>query len=433
MTTRRTFIRHLGAAACMPLVMGPLVRAASPNGKLRLAGIGVGGKGWGDIELTSKGQIVAAMCDIDQRTLDKSAARFGHEVRKYNDWRELLAHAEDVDACTVSTPDHMHAPIALSAMRAGKHVYVQKPLTFSVHEARVLGAAAKQHGVMTQMGTQGHSSTDVRLSVALMRQKAVGPIRQVHIWTNRPIWPQGIDRPAGADPVPDFMHWDNWLGVAPARPYKKDVYNPFKWRGWLDFGTGALGDIGCHAFDRYWEGLALTAPTEIWSDGPAPNGETFPSASTVHYLFPGTEYTADTLHLVWYDGGNLPDPQAINRPAGTKLPDNGLVALGPEGDISGHRLNPDSKFKDFQYPKVEADDHYQQWTRACLGQGKTSTPFDTFASPMTEAVLLGNIALRYPGTRLKWDATSMRFTNHDQANHDLKRPYREGWHIEGLG
>lgn len=431
--SRRTFIR--AAAACslaVPVIATCPIHADSPNGQLRVGGIGVGGKGWGDIQETTKSKArVVAVCDIDDKRLGRAADRFP-DARKFTDWRELL-QMKDIDAVTVSTPDHTHAPATLTAIRRGLHVYCQKPLTHSVWEARQIGLATAKHGVVTQMGTQGHSSARSRVYVEMLRRKAVGHVRQIHIWTNRPIWPQGLDRPA-ARPVPAGVHWDQWLGVAPRREYHEHLH-PFSWRGWLDFGTGALGDIGCHALASVWDGLRLKAPTRVWSDGKAPNGETFPKAGVVHYTFPKNDLTGGEMELIWYDGGNRPDRGLFPfMPGDWKVPDGGNLVVGSEGCMYGNRLYPREKFADYDYPQCKGDDHYMQWTLACLDRSrKTVTPFDTFSSPLAETVLLGNVALRFPSQKLSWDPEAFSFPGMPKANQYLRREYRAGWRIEDLG
>jgi len=430
--TRRTFLRSAATTGlALPVISSRRVHAESGKAQLRIGGIGVGGKGWSDVIETSKDKArVVALCDIDKGRLKKAARRFP-EAKKFTDWRKLL-QMEGLDAVTVSTPDHTHAPATMTAIRRGLHVYCQKPLTHSVWEARQIGLAAAKHDVVTQMGTQGHSSSGSRLVVALLRRKAIGPIKQIHIWTNRPIWPQGLDRPA-AKPVPAGVDWDQWIGVAPYREYH-DHLHPFSWRGWLDFGTGALGDIGCHAIAAVWDGLHLSAPNQVWSESEAPNGETFPKAGVIHYSFPANDLTAGPFELTWYDGGKVPDRSLFSlMPSDWRMPNGGALIIGENGCIYGNRLYPQGKFARYDYPKVEGDDHYMQWTKACLDRSrKTVTPFAAFSSPLTEAVLLGNIALHYPNQKLQWDTAAFKFPNKPEADRLLRRSYRDGWRIEGL-
>jgi len=443
-TTRRTFIKQTAATGAAFSFAAPAIIHGAPNEKLNIAGIGVGGKGAGDIAMTSVGQNVVAICDVDERTLGKAAEKYTG-ARKYNDWRKLLEQ-KDIDAVTVSTPDHMHAPIAMSAMQLGKHVYVQKPMAHSVFEARQLTLAARKYNVVSQMGNQGHSGSGYRSVVNWIQGGAIGKVREAHAWTNRPIWPQGVDRPAKSSPVPSYLHWDLWLGVAPERPYAGSVepdrkgrgaYHPFNWRGWLDFGVGALGDMGCHIIDPVVWSLELGAPKHIWSEGPAPNGETFPEWGIIHYEFAKTPYTAGgTVQMTWYDGGRKPPRELVPLPDSEETPSNGSLYVGEKGTIlcphgGVPRLLPAEKFADVDLPMAEDDDHYQQWTMACKGQGKATSHFD-YSGPLTETVLLGTIAIRHPNQKLAWDSTNLKVTNLEKANRFVHQEYRHGWEVPGL-
>ncbi|MEW6307040.1 MAG: Gfo/Idh/MocA family oxidoreductase [Verrucomicrobiota bacterium] len=444
-TTRRAFLKQVTAATAV-LGFPAIVRSSSPNNQLNIAGIGVGGKGAGDIAETSAGQNVVAICDVDANTLGSAAQKYTG-AKKYDDWRKLLEQ-KDIDAVTVSTPDHMHAPIAMSAMQLGKHVYVQKPMAHTVYEARQMAKAARDYKVVSQMGNQGHSGTGYRTLVKAVQSGVIGRIKEAHTWSNRPIWPQGIDRPSGSDPVPAHLNWEGWLGVAPYRPYVGNreeadakakgrragggVYHPFKWRGWLDFGVGALGDMGCHIIDPVVWSLDLDAPTAVWSDGPAPNGETYPSWEIIHYQFPKTKYTAGPVQMTWYDGGKLPARELVPLPADEKTPTNGCLLIGENGVIlcehgKSPRVLPDNR----PLEEVPGDNHYQQWTKACKGEGKATSHFD-YAGPLTETVLLGTIAIRFPGVKLQWNSKVLTVTNVVEANRFVHHPYRQGWHIEGL-
>src|SRR6266550_2468507 len=299
---RRNFLRTSAAMATVTILPSGLLQAA-PNDKPNIAAVGVGGKGWSDITETSKNDAahVVAFCDVESgggRGKKKSTSGFGaaaekwpHAVR-YTDWREMLdKEGKRLNGITVSTPDHMHAPVTMTAIQMGLATYTQKPLTRTLHEARQLRLAAKKAGVVTQMGNQAHSSAGYRALVQLVQNGAIGKVKEAHTWSNRPIWPQGIDRPQGSSPVPESLNWDLWLGVAPERPNVEKVYHPFAWRGWYDFGAGALGDMGCHIIDPVYWSLGLTAPTKVWYEGPTPKPETFPKSETITYEFPGTKYT----------------------------------------------------------------------------------------------------------------------------------------------
>ena len=441
--TRRVFLQQSAAASIvLPTFVSSTVFGA--NDRLNIAGIGVGGKGRGDIENTSQGQNVVAICDVDDRTLGEAEKRYpGAKV--YNDWRRLLEQ-KDIDAVTISTPDHMHAPVTVSAMQLGKHVYVQKPLAHTIHEARQMRLLAKQCGVVSQMGNQGHSTSGYRTLVKLIQDGTIGKVKEAHAWSNRPIWPQGIDRPATTDPVPSYLHWDLWLGVAKERPFvgasegrKRDrgVYHPFNWRGWLDFGVGALGDMGCHIIDPVVWSCELGAPTKVWSDGPSPNGETFPNWGIINYEFAGTKHTdGESFQMTWYDGGKKPAEELARLPDREKLPDNGSLFIGEKGVLlcphgGSPRLLPTNQYADFKIDEVAGSDHYMQWTNACKGEGEATSHFD-YAGPLTETVLLGTIAIRFPGQSIEWNSEKLEVTNLADANAFVRKAYRDGWQVKGL-
>jgi predicted dehydrogenase len=444
--TNRSRRQFLGQAAVGGVALPLLVTSNSVAGaskRLNIAAVGVGGKGRSDIANSSKGHNVVAICDVDKRTLAQSAKEY-RKAKQYTDWRKMLEQ-KDIDAVTVSTPDHMHAPIAITAMELGKHVYVQKPLAHTLFEARQMRLVAQKHGVVTQMGNQGHSGSGYKTVVRLIQEGVIGKVKEAHAWSNRPIWPQGVRRSEKSDPVPDWLEWDLWLGVAPNRPYvgpaegakkSRGAYHPFNWRGWLDFGVGALGDMGCHIIDPVVWSCGLSAPTKVWSDGPIPNGETFPKWGIIQYEFPGTEFTSgDNFRMTWYDGGKKPDQKLARLGKGEELPSNGSLYIGEKGVIlcphgKNPTLHPNSQFGE----KIEleaADDHYQQWTNACLGNGETTSHFG-YAGPLTETVLLGTVAIRFPGKKLEWDSENMKFTNVATANHFVHHNYRKGWEVPTL-
>jgi predicted dehydrogenase len=450
--SRRDFLSTSAAMASVTILPSGLLKAA-PNEKPNLAAVGVGGKGWGDITETSKDGAanVVAFCDVDsgagrggkrQNSGFSAAAERWPNATRYTDWREMLdKEHKRLNGVTVSTPDHMHAPVTMTAMQLGLATYTQKPLTRTIHEARQLTLAARKTGVVTQMGNQGHSGVAYRTLVQLIQGGAIGKVKEAHTWSNRPIWPtHGIDRPPGSSPIPASLNWDLWLGVAPERPFVADVYHPFAWRGWFDFGAGALGDMGCHIIDPVYWSLDLTAPTKVWYEGPSPKPETFPKSETIYYEFPGTKYTAtSTIRVNWYDGGLLPPAELAPLPAGEKLPSNGSLFVGEQGVLlcehggrgGGPRLLPADKFKDYPIPKLEQVDHYLQWTNAIRGEGKTVSNFD-YAGALTETVLLGTIACRFPGEQLQWDSANLRFTNLPKANDYVRQAYRKGWEVSGL-
>jgi predicted dehydrogenase len=439
---RRNFLKTAAAATLGIQIVPRHVLGGGgqtpPSGKLNLASIGVGGMGGSDIGSLSEGPIhMVAVCDVHEGNRNAAARRFPG-AKTFADWRELLDQIDkQIDAVSVSTPDHMHAPISMSAIHRGKHVYCQKPMTHTIYEARQVAAAARKAKVVTQMGIQIHSTVEYRMATELIQGGAIGKIKEVHSWSDRPGWPQGGPRPQGQSPVPKELNWDFWLGVAPQRPYLHDVYAPFKWRGFLDFGCGALGDMGCHIIDPPYTALKLTSPNFVSVEGPGCTDDMHPAWEVIHYEFPGTEYTAGkTLDLTWYDGGHKPDESLVPLGKDQHLPGNGSIFVGEKGSIllphvGGPQLLPREEFLSYKRPKLPGHNHYVQWVNACLGKDKTSANFD-FAGPLTETVLLGVLAARYPGKKLQWDAAKLQVANLPEANQHLRLNYRQGWAVEGL-
>jgi predicted dehydrogenase len=437
---RRDFLRTT-AAGVAGLALGRIGRAALPdkNGRLRLAAIGTGGKGQDDLQNISASPRVevVAICNVDdtQPHLGWAAETFP-KAAKFSDYRRLLDKANTFDAVSVSTPDHMHAPIALAAMALGKHVFCQKPLTHTVHEARLMRDTAEKNKLVTQMGNQIHSHSAYRTGVGLIHDGAIGKVREVHSWQAGDMrWLLAETRPQGSDPVPASMKWDLWLGVAPERPYKKDLYHPQNWRAWQDFSTGQLGDFGCHILDPVFMALELTAPTSIEAEAPKLNDETWARQSTVRYEFPGTKRTAgDTIAVTWYDGkDHKPNLESAGIPENFKLPHAGSAFIGEMGIMvlphwSQPRLLPEEKFADYKMPQLEDLNHYTSWAHACLGDGKATSNF-SYSGPLTETVLLGAIGIRFPKEQLLWDTKKCQFTHHSDANSRLTKEYRKGWEL----
>jgi len=404
------------------------------NERLRIASVGTGGKGWSDLNgvAASPAVEVAALCDIDSSEphLGRAATRYP-EARRYADWRKLFDESNDIDGVIVSTPDFMHAPISLPAMELGKHVFCQKPLTHSVEEARQMNEAAKKNQVVTQMGNQIQSHTAYRTAVKIVHEGLIGKVKSVHSWQGgQPRWPRHIERPEGSDPVPKHVRWDLWQGVAPRRPYKDDLYHPFNWRGWRDYGTGQLGDFGCHILDPVFMAIGLTAPKSLVAEAPPIKPDTWTDAATVHYLFPGTDRTAeDQLQVTWYDAAGVTPPreQLGDVPKDYKLPKAGSVLVGEKGSlviphVSTPRLFPEEAFPADRVPQVEGVDHYVQWADACRGMDKATSSFD-YSGPLTETVLLGTIGIRHPEKTLHWDSAKGKITNNDQANAMVTKEY----------
>jgi len=445
--TRRSLLELSAAAAGLYLASCAASSTATSaptrtiKGRLRHAGIGVGGMGGADLDhIASHPEVdVVALCDVDAERLKAAADKYP-KARTYADWRELLETEKgQIDSVHVSTPDHMHAAIELAALRAGLHVYGQKPLTRTIEEARAVAAAARAAGAVTQMGIQNRSNTPYRQALELFRAGHIGAVHEVHVWTDRPAgwWPQGVERPQGSDPVPETLDWDKWLGVARERPFKADTYHPFKWRGWVDFGTGAQGDMACHLMDPATWFLELGHPTRIRSDGPPPNGETFPLWSTVHYEFPANQHTTrGPLLLTWYDGGRKAPRQLLDDLGLAEVTANACLFVGTKGALladpySGPSLLPAERFADVKPTPIEPIDHWHQWVDACLGKGQASAPF-SYAAHLTEVALLGNIALQFQNETLEWDGERMRFPSRPEAERLLGSPQRTGWEIRGL-
>lgn len=356
----------------------------------------------------------------------------------------MLEKQKDIDAVVIATPDHTHAVIAMMAMKMGKHVYCQKPLTRTVYEARMLTEAARKYKVATQMGNQGHSGEGLRLVCEWIWDGAIGPVREVHAWTDRPIWPQGIPRPEDTPPVPATLDWDLWLGPAPKRTYHP-AYHPFRWRGWWDFGTGALGDMACHIVDPIFSALKLKYPSSIEASCSTSDEswdkdkfESFPVASIVHYNFPACE-DMPAVKLHWYDGGLK--PQRPEELEGSRKLGGSVIFVGDKGKmISGEyggspRIIPEEKMREYKRPPKTleripggSDGHEGDWVRACK-TGKPACSNFNYSGPMSEAVVLGNLAIRLPDQKLDWDGEKMEITNLPEANKYINEPYRDGWNL----
>ncbi|MCA9195142.1 MAG: Gfo/Idh/MocA family oxidoreductase [Planctomycetales bacterium] len=444
--SRRKFLNAAGTSvATFTILQAGSARTYAANEKLSIACIGVGGRGGSNISGTESQNIVA-LCDVDWQ---RAAAAFAKlpSAKRYKDYRVMLSEMESkIDAVVVSTPDHHHFPASMTAIRLGKHVYCEKPLTHSIWEARELRKAAHEAGVATQMGNQAQASNDTRIVQEFVMDNAIGPIREAHIWTDRPsrglhgeYWPQGIPRPTDTSAVPDTMAWDLWIGPAPMRPYHP-AYAPFKWRGWWDFGTGALGDIGCHFFDPVYRALKLKAPSTVEAVSTRVNEESYPLGSVVTFHFPARG-EMPPVKLQWHDGGlRPPRPDALKD--GNNMGANGVMLVGEEGVIltdwdNGWHMFPENRAKEYGTPPevlARSPGHHEEWILACKGGPKAGSNFD-WAGPLTEGILLGNVALRsqlrddLTQKKLLWDSDNLAFTNHDSANQFLRRDYREGWQV----
>jgi len=459
---RRTFLASSALTAAGAFTGGclsPHPRGLSPNSKLAHACIGVGNMGWADMSnfrTHARTQIVA-LCDVDRNHLAKAAKEFP-DARTYTDWREMLAAEGDrIDSVNIAVPDHNHTVIAVAAMRAGKHVYCQKPLCHEIAECRLLRDTAKRMNVVTQLGIQHSAGIGDRMAVEMYKARAVGTVEHVYLFSTR----KGISRietarPQHADPVPASLDWDLWLGTAPFRPYADKVYHPLLWRIWRDFGSGWIGDIGCHLHSAIWKGLSLTPPLSVkaevqesWKCSPARFHETWPLGAHITWVYPGGEMTGGKpLTVDWYDGltgvssANLlppPEIQELARQVGlTRLPEEGSVVAGSEGWLLlPHTNAPRFIPKHANAAKPDKPvlppwpSHYHEFLNGCIEGRRTSADFAAIA-PMMEAILLGNIAERIPDMTLAWNPSKMRITNNETANAFLRRTYRKGWELDGL-
>lgn len=472
---RRRFLNHTITASTLFHIVPRHVLGGrgyvAPSDKLQIAAIGAGGKGWVNItNAYNEGtDDIVALCDVDDRMAVRAREKWP-KAAYYHDFRRLLdTEDQSIDAVIVSTPDHMHAVQALAAIKRGKHVYCEKPLTHDIYEARILTRAAAKYRVVTQMGNQGSSGDDTRHVESWIQSGLIGDVNKVHVWTNRPVWPQGIARPLQADPVPPEVQWDLWLGTAPKCTFN-NTYLPAKWRGWVDFGTGALGDMGCHFMDVPFRALRLGYPVSVYCSATASwtgffeealYTDSYPAATKIHISFPARE-GMPPVEMIWYDGGILPERPAELKPEETLGEwDGGVLFEGTTGKLMAGlfgrnpTLLPTERMQSIRLPKpsvdlVEngSDGHQQQWVKACkAGYGSyTSSPFSE-AGPLTETVLMGNLAVlsynlaeetgnqwqpyRYPGRKeLLWDGKAMRITNFEAANTFVKREYRGSWDFQ---
>jgi predicted dehydrogenase len=474
---RRQFLKYSTvavSAAALPAFAQSTGRKVSPNEKLNIAVIGCGGKGSSDLQFCAKTENIVALCDVSENSAARARQNFPN-AKFYKDYRELLDKEKSLDAVDVATPDHMHAVIAGSAIKMGKHVYCQKPLTHDVYEARLLRDLAREHGVATQMGNQGSASDGLRRAVEVVQAGLIGPVHQAYVWTNRPIWPQGRERPAGEDPVPEGLDWNLWLGTAPVRPFKARwpdapqptptkkgrggrqgaVYEPFAWRGWFDFGTGALGDMACHTVNWPFRALNLGYPTEIEAESTGMTNEMYPENSRIRFEFP-SRAGLPPVTLFWSDGGNKPPKEVTADIVALQdeVSGSGCLMVGEKGLV----YSPDDGDQDLRFfVKLKGEkelrralEHeavktipqtlprnafqgspderqHQEWIAACKGGKPGYSNFD-IAAYLTEIILLGCVALR-TGKKLEWDGPAMKAKNAPEAAQFVKRDYRSGWLI----
>ena len=452
-TTRRTFIKQAAMAGAVgPLILSGKARGANAR-KLRHASIGVGRKGADDLaRIGSHTDVeVVALCDVDQHYLEQAAKRHP-DARLYRDWRRLLEQEGDrIDSVNVTVANHMHAPISMTALRMGKHVWCQKPLTHSIYESRKLAEeAARRPELVTQMGVQTHSAAAYRTAVAMIQFGVIGKIKEVHSWdivrfhyTGAFTKPPMRRRPDHADEVPDYLDWDLWLGVAPQRPYVDELYHPRMWRRWRDFGGGAHGDMGGHMMDVVFTALELTWPQWVMSYRSPPFEETYSPNNKVVCHFPGTKYTAGEIDYFWYDTGPVDAKSSWPIDQKKGLPGDGSMFVGEKGHLflphvgapqplPREELTDAIEEFDKHVGRLDGLNHYHQFVDACLGRGATTTPFG-YSGRLTESILMGTVVNRFPKEKLVWDARALEFSNKPEANQYLRRTYRDGWHVEGLG
>jgi hypothetical protein len=466
---RRDFLKLSAAAGTGFWVSGvaadPL-KSTWPSERIRVAGIGVGGKGSSDIDGAGTVMDVVAICDVDANTLDAKGKKFP-KAKKYADFRKLLDEMKDqVDAVTVSGPDHMHAPALLQAIRMGKHCYGQKPLVRTVYEARLVRDEARKYKVCTQMGNQGTAENGLRTAVEMIQSGVIGQVKEIHVWTNRPVWPQapGITaRPSKVDEVPPHLSWDLWLGPAPERPFVGNrTYHDFNWRGWWDFGTGAMGDMACHTANMAFMGCKLTSPTRITSESGPINPETFPAWATIVYEYPARGDMGPCT-LTWYEGKRdgkkvLPPRELLDKVLrkGEKLADSGSLIVGEKGILfspndygAAYRLHPEADFKDYKAPSPTLPRNgrgdvgmKEEWARAIKeNDPKIALSNFDYAAQFTESMLIGNVSLRmgsdsgeagrWVGKELLFDAATLKVTNVPDADQWIKPTYRKGWTLDG--
>jgi predicted dehydrogenase len=412
--------------------------SAPPSDRVRLASMGGGGMAWATLNGIATHPSVDLVCvaEVDTTRTERVKAAYP-KAQLHQDWRKMLAQEhKNLDAVCVGTPDHMHASQAMRAMRYGLHVYVQKPLTSHVAEARQLARYAASHRLVTQMGIQQHSCAEYQAAVNAIHGGVIGKIKEVHTWSNKK-WGDPTPRPSQSDPVPSSLDWDGWIGVGRPESYIKDYCHPGNWRKRLEFGTGTFGDMGCHIYDPVFGALALTAPLSVRAEGPAPNEQCWAINAIVKYIFPGTPHTdGKTVAVTWYDGDERP-PQEVQALVEGKIPAQGSIMIGTKGVMllphtAFPSFYPQADFKDYKLPETRKNDHYHQFVDAVRDRGQTSTAF-SYSGPLSETVLLGSLATRFPKTTLEWDSARLRFRNEKAANAFLKRKYRAGWKVKGLG
>ncbi len=439
---RRTFIKTAAVAGVALAGWKPTLGRGRVLEKLNVASIGVGGMGKSDLaQIASHPEVVVVgLCDTDSNNLD-AAMKLHPNAKGFADGREMFeAMGDRFDAVSITTPDHMHAIYAMLAMNGDKHVYCQKPLAWSVHENRALAeAAAAKPGLATQMGTQNASRPMKQRCMKFVRDGNLGKIQAVHAWSDRPIWPQGRNRPEGSDRIPKSLSWDLWLGVAPERPYKNGAYHAFAWRGVRDFGCGALGDMACHIVDAAFQPLDLGDPTTVICEATDATGDQYPSREIVKMVLKGNQHSeGEPIPFTWYDGKLLPEASAIGLPADYQLPQNVVVIVGEKGSLlvpqggDGYAYFRRGRERPMEMPKARGGNHWHLWVdRARGGDLPCLTPIE-YGGRISETLAIGGIASAFPNETLEWDAGGMSFRGKPEATAMVKRTPRKGWEVAGL-
>lgn len=436
---RRSFIKATTVAGVGLPLFNVGVAGASPNEKVNHASFGASGMAFHDISNFQRSERfnLVAVAEVDDSKLGEVLEAFP-TVKVYKDWRVLLEKEhKNIDSVNVSVPDHMHAPIGVTAMNLGLHVYGQKPLAHDLYETRRMAEIAKMSGVVTQMGTQLTSSTYERLAVRMIQDGVIGKVKEVHIFSHK-AWGDPLPRPDRTDPIPSSLDWDLWCGAAPKPTYLENYYHPFHWRKRLDYGTGTLGDMGCHIYSPMFAAMGLKAPLSVKSVGGVPNKTNWAIDEIFEYIFPGNKLSAGkTIKVTWYDGSQRP-PQEFLEMFGEKMPMQGGIFIGTEGILlvphGGLPVPyPREKFAEYRYPKFPARDHYKDFIAAVCGEKvKPLADFHEYGGPLTETVLLGALSSRFPNETLEWDASKLQFKNNEDANGFIRTNYRKGWEVEGL-
>jgi len=436
MPNRREFLLSTAVAGVGYWVAGGVQakESRSPNERIAFASIGIDGKGASDSEDAGRAGDMVAICDVDDQKLGNAGEHRFRKAKKFNDYREMLEKmGKSIDAVTVSVPDHSHACAAATAMRMKKHCFVQKPMTHSIHEARVLGQLAREYGVATQMGNQGTANNGLRKAAAAAQAGVLGTVKEVHVWTNRPIWPQGENRPISVAP-PKNLHWDLWLGPAPARPYGSGTYHTFAWRGWWDFGCGALGDMACHTFNMPFAALNLRDPVSVQAETSGHNGDSYPKWSVISYDFPANS-KRPAVKAFWYDGGKRPPNHLFE---GRNVNESGSLLVGEKGKIyaPGDYCDQFEVIGNVNMPELEfvrSPGHFTEWVRAIKGGEPAMSNFPDYAGPLTETILLGNLAVWVAasgkGEKVEWDPKNLKVKNISGLEEIVQPVYRTGYSL----